>query len=213
MRRLDVGAMPLAEVVRQACAVVEGDGLIIFPTDTVYGIGCAPSSHAAIDRIYGLKGREREKPLALYFASFEAMLAYVPGDARAVALARTFLPGPLTLVVPRPQAVDPYLVGSLATLGLRVPNHDVCNALLASCGPLAATSANLSGAPPYLGTPRNRVESGGETREPLPDADLLLDAGPSPIGIASTVIALTHDGVRLIRPGAIPFAEIVRACA
>jgi len=97
---------------------------------------------------------------------------------RAVALARRFLPGPLTLVVARPSAVDPYLVGGLPTLGLRVPAHALCEALLEQAGPLAATSANQTGAKPYTGR---------EALHLVPGADLLLDDGPAPVGVASTV--------------------------
>ncbi len=211
MKRIDARRVPLDDVVDEVCAVVKDEGVVIFPTDTVYGIGCSPSSHKAIERIYGLKGRVREKPLALYFANVETMLEYALRDARVLALARAFLPGPLTLVVPRPAAVDPYLVGDLLTLGLRVPNHDVCNALLARCGPLAATSANLSGEPAYTGT--RAIADGTAGATGLPDADLFVDAGPAPIGVVSTVVDLAHDEIRLIRAGALSFDQIVRACA
>jgi L-threonylcarbamoyladenylate synthase len=135
------------------------------------------------------------------------MLEYAPSDARALALARAFLPGPLTLVVRRPPVVDASIVGGLATLGLRVPNHELCAALLARCGPLAATSANLSGAPAYSG----RDASDPRAQEKLPEADLFIDAGPAPLGVASTVVDLSGDVVRLIRAGAIPFEAIERA--
>jgi L-threonylcarbamoyladenylate synthase len=138
----------------------------------------------------------------LYFAHVDDLLPYVIGDARAVALARRFLPGPLTLVVKRPPAVDAYVVGGLPTVGLRVPAHDLCRELLVRCGPLAATSANLSGAEPYTGR---------EALTALPDADLLLDAGPALAGIASTVVDLSQDEPRLIREGTLPFSSILAA--
>jgi L-threonylcarbamoyladenylate synthase len=170
----------------------------------VYGIGCSPSAPAAIERIYAAKGRPRDKPLALYFATVEQMLEYARNDSRALALARAFLPGPLTIVVRRPPFVDGRIVGGLPTLGLRVPNHELCAALLARCGPLAATSANLSGATPYSG----RDDS---AREDLPEADYFIDAGPAPLGVASTVVDLSGDDVRLLRSGSLPFDEIERA--
>jgi len=185
-----------------ACAVVKDGGVIVFPTDTVYGIGCSPACRPAIDRIYALKGRAREKPLALYFAHVDDLVPYVVGDERAVTLARRFLPGPLTLVVVRPAAVDPYLVGGLPTVGLRVPAHALCEALLARSGPLAATSANASGAEPYTGR---------AALQDVPGADLLLDGGPSPLGVASTVVDLSGPELRLIREGTLPYSSILQA--
>jgi L-threonylcarbamoyladenylate synthase len=204
MRRLDARGDGLEAAVAEACRVVAGGGVVIFPTDTVYGIGCQPSHPAAVERIYALKGRPREKPLALHFASVEYMLEYAPGDARVLALARRFLPGPLTIVVKRPATVDASIVAGLPTLGLRVPEHATCAALLARCGPLAATSANLSDAPAFTGR---------ESPDVLPQADLFVDAGPAPVGVASTVVDLSQGDVRLIREGAVPFDAIVRACA
>jgi L-threonylcarbamoyladenylate synthase len=170
----------------------------------VYGIGCSPSAPAAIERIYAAKGRPRDKPLALYFATVEQMLEYARNDPRALALARAFLPGPLTIVVRRPPFVNGRIVGGLPTLGLRVPNHELCAALLARCGPLAATSANLSGATPYSGR-------SGSAREDLPEADYFIDAGPAPLGVASTVVDLSGGDVRLLRSGSLPFDAIKRA--
>lgn len=136
------------------------------------------------------------------------MLEYAPNDSRALALARAFLPGPLTLVVRRPPFVDAAIVGGLGTLGLRVPNHELCAALLAQCGPLAATSANLSGAPAYSG--RDASDPQAASRAHLPEADLFIDAGPAPLGVASTVVDLSGSDVRLIRAGAISFEAIER---
>lgn len=195
---LDARTQPLSRVVEEAAAVVRDGGTIVFPTDTVYGIGCDPTCHPAIDRIYALKGRPREKPLVLHFAHVDDLLPYIL-DARAVALARRFLPGALTLVVARPPSVDPYVARGLQTIGLRVPAHALCQALLERFGPLAATSANASGTEAYTGR-----EPFGE----LPDADLFVDAGPAPVGVASTVVDLSQPEMRLIREGAIPFASI-----
>jgi L-threonylcarbamoyladenylate synthase len=186
----------------QARAVVKDGGVIVFPTDTVYGIGCDPACRPAIDRIYALKGRSREKPLALYFAHVGDLLPYVLENERALALARRFLPGPLTLVISRPAAVDSYLVGGLPTVGLRVPQHELAQTLLAQCGPLAATSANQSGAEPF---------TGGAAFNDVPGADLLLDGGPSPLGVASTVVDLSEAEPRLIREGTLPYSSILQA--
>ena len=200
MRRIDARAVALEKVVDEAAGVVRDGGVIIFPTDTVYGVGCDPTCHPAIDRIYALKGRSREKPLALYFAHVDDLLPYILYDERAVALARRFLPGPLTLVVRRPAAIDPYVVGDLPTIGLRVPDDSFCRALLERMGPLAATSANLSGDEPYTGR--------GAARD-LPEADLFIDVGPARHGVASTVVDISQTDVRLIREGTLPFASLI----
>jgi len=190
------------EQLDEARAVIRDGGVVIFPTDTVYGIGCDPTCRPAIERIYASKGRPRDKPLALYFAHVDDLLPYVIGDGRAVALARRLLPGPLTVVVRRPAAVDADLVGGLPTVGLRVPAHDLCREFLLRSGPLAATSANLSGAEPYTGR---------QTLSALPDADLLLDGGPAPVGIASTVIDISQPEPKLIREGTLSFSSILAA--
>ena len=192
-------------LIDEACAVVKRGGVVIFPTDTVYGIGCSPTSPAGIERIYAAKGRPRDKPLALYFAAVEQMLEYAPNDPAALALARAFLPGPLTIVVRRPPFVAAELVCGLQTLGLRVPDHALCMRLLARCGPLAATSANRSGEPAHTGDPVTRGE--------LPEADFLIEAGPSPLGVASTVVDLSGEAPRLIRAGSIPLEAIERVLA
>jgi len=186
--------------VEEAAAVVRDGGVIVFPTDTVYAVGCDPTCHPAIDRIYALKGRPRQKPLALHFAHVDDLLPYILNDERAVALARRFLPGALTLVVRRPAAIDAYLVGDLPTLGLRVPEDSFCQALLERTGPLAATSANVSGDEPYTGR--------GPSRD-LPEADLFVDAGPARHGVASTVVDISQADVRLIRGGTLPFASLI----
>jgi L-threonylcarbamoyladenylate synthase len=202
VRTIDARKVPVGEVVEQAAAVVRDGGVIIFPTDTVYGIGCDPTCHPAIDRIYALKDRARQKPLVLHFAHPSDLLPYILDDERAVALARRFLPGPLTLVVSRPAAIDPYLTGDLPTLGLRVPEHPLSQAMLERFGPLAATSANPSGAQPYTGR---------ESFADLPEADLLVDAGAAPHGIASTVVDISQREIRLIREGTLPFAAILES--
>ena len=116
---------------------------MILPTDTVYGIGCDPAQPEAIARIFTLKGRPEYKPLALHLASVSELLEYA-GDNRLAALAaRHFLPGPLTIVVRRPDFVDERVSAGLRTVGLRVPAQNLCLAVLERTGPLAATSANL----------------------------------------------------------------------
>lgn len=150
---------------------------------------------SSVERIFVAKGRPRDKPLSLHLASVAELLEYIPDDTRAKTLARRFLPGPLTFVVKRPAWVDERVSAGLPSIGMRVPDHALCLALLERCGPLAATSANGSGASAF---------TGDEDVACLPEADLFVDAGSTPLRAESTVIDLTGERVRLIREGIVP---------
>lgn len=192
---MDARREPLERITEAARRVASAGGVLIFPTDTVYGIGCDPTREAAIARIYAAKGRPAHKPLSLHLASVAELLEYAGGNERAVRAARALLPGPLTLIVRRPAFVSARVTAGGETLGLRVPDHALCRAILEATGPLAATSANLSGEPAYAGC-------GGEGE--LPDADLAVEAGATDHGMASTVIDLSGEEAILIREGSLP---------
>jgi len=190
--RIDATRERVERIVEEVAAVAFGGGTVIFPTDTVYGIGCDPMRLQSVERIFAAKGRPRDKPLSLHLASTAELLEYVPNDERAQTLARRFLPGPLTLVVKRPAWINELVSAGLPSIGMRVPNHALCLALLERCGPLAATSANRSGACAFTG----EGEEGC-----LPEADLFVYAGPTPLRAESTIIDLTGEHARLIREG------------
>ena len=175
-------------------AVIQRGGTAIFPTDTVYGIGCDPMRAGAIETIFALKGRPRTKALSLHLASVAELLEYAPRNALAKVAAEAFLPGPLTLVVMRPSFVDARVTAGLPTLGLRVPKHELCRIILERCGPLAGTSANLSGEAAYTGD--------GFARG-LPAAEIRVDDGPTPLRAESTIVDVSGGKLRLIRAGAI----------
>jgi len=172
-------------IARTVASIVRRGGVAIFPTDTVYGIGCDPAQEVSVERIFASKGRPRSKPLSLHFGSVEELLVYAAGNELAASAAQHFLPGPLTIVVRRPPS--------------RAPKHALCQAILNSSGPLAATSANLSGSAAYSGT-RSVTE--------LPDADVFVDDGPTPLGAESTVIDVCGKQPRLVREGAIKLAML-----
>ncbi len=199
MRRIDAATESVARIAAEVAEVVEAGGTVILPTDTVYGIGCDPAQPDAIGRIFRLKGRPEYKPLALHLASVPELLEYAGGNPLAALAARHFLPGPLTIVVRRPAFVDERVSAGLPTVGLRVPAQRLCLAVLERSGPLAATSANLSGSPPYLGAPG---------AEALPEADLFVFDGPTPLQTESTIIDVSHDELRLVREGAISQAML-----
>jgi L-threonylcarbamoyladenylate synthase len=179
--------------------VVQHGGTVIFPTDTVYGIGCDPYRREAVARIFAAKNRPAHKPLVLHFSTLEELLEYAPENPLAAAAAQAFLPGPLTLIVRRLSFVGEWVAAGLSTIGLRVPDHPLCATILERCGPLAATSANFSGAAAYTGV--------GSPLD-LPPADIRIDDGPTLVQIESTVIDVSERIPRLVREGAISLAVL-----
>ena len=172
---------------------------MIFPTDTVYGIGCDPYSIIAIGRIYGAKERPGSKPLSLHLAALSEFVEYAREHRDVVAVARRLMPGPVTLIIPKPAFIDPDVTSGLATLGFRVPDDPLCSAILERCGPLAATSANLSGELAYRG--------GGDW-ESLPPADLLVENGPTRYERDSTVIDMTGARPVVLREGVVSLERL-----
>ncbi|HXF34601.1 MAG TPA: L-threonylcarbamoyladenylate synthase [Candidatus Acidoferrales bacterium] len=193
--------MPIEELVElTACAVSHG-GTLIFPTDTVYGIGADPVRPEALARIYAAKRRPADKPLSLHFATVAEALEYV-GDKTTASFLRRLLPGAITLIVLRPSFVSEHVSAGLPTVGLRVPDHPVCSAILERCGPLAGTSANISTMPAY---------EGNGNSDALPEADLFVDAGPTPRRGESTIIdisGISGPQPKLVREGVVSVNDI-----
>ncbi len=196
---IDARTESLDAVVEMAARTVYAGGTVIFPTDTVYGIGCDPQRIEAVDRIYGAKRRPGHKPLTLHLASVSEFLEYAKENPLAVLAARRLMPGPVALIVRRPSFVHAEVTSGLATLGFRVPDDPLCRALLERCGPLAATSANASGELPYRGD---------ADPEALPPADLFIENGLTRYGTESTVIDLSGDVPRLLREGVIGYDRL-----
>lgn len=180
----------------QAAAAVRGTlaahGIVALPTETFYGLAVDPFDPQAVARVFALKGREAGKALLVVTASLAQAeeLAAIP-EAWRQRLA-TVWPSPLTVVFPAHRP----LPGSGATVAIRVPAHDLLRALLAEVGPLTATSANLSGRPP--------ARKPEEVLALSATIDLLLDGGPTPGGLPSTLLDLTRTPPRVLRTGAFP---------
>jgi len=192
INRIDARREARELVCEEVAAVIYGGGTVIFPTDTVYGIGCDPFRIDAIDKIYRAKQRPDHKPLSLHLATVGEFLEYVPGNAAVTFAARRLMPGPVTMIVRRPAFIYDDVSSGLATLGFRVPDDPLCGAILDRVGPLAATSANTSGQRPYYGE---------EDIEALPAADLLVENGPTRFGAESTVLDLSAAVPRVLREG------------
>jgi L-threonylcarbamoyladenylate synthase len=191
------------ESISQAAAVIKAGGVIAFPTDTVYGLGASAFQEAAVERIYEIKERSREKAIPILIGNPEdlSLISAAP-DQRVTQIINQFWPGALTLILP----ISPDLPGNLsaaATIGVRIPDHDLTRELLRATGPIAATSANLSGQESAL-TAQDVFQSlGGKI-------DLILDGGRSPGGEASTVLDLTSPNPDILREGPISLEEIER---
>ena len=186
-----------------AAAILRAGGLVAFPTETVYGLGANALDPAAVARIFAAKGRPSTNPLIVHVADASRIPPLVdewPPAARI--LAERFWPGPLTVVVRRSALVPDIVTGSGPTVALRIPGHPVALALLRAAGvPVAAPSANPSGG--LSPTTAEHVRTGLTGKY-----DLLLDGGPCPGGLESTVVAVGPDGVRLLRPGLIGLAQL-----
>lgn len=190
---------PLAE----AAAILRGGGLVAFPTETVYGLGANALDGRAVARIYSVKGRPAFNPVIAHVASVEQARSLASAwPPLADRLAEAFWPGPLTLVVPKAARVPDIVTAGAETIAVRVPAHPVALALIREAGvPLAAPSANRSTA--VSPTTAEHVAKGLGGR-----VDLILDAGPTAVGIESTVVDLTGPHPRILRPGPIGQQQI-----
>lgn len=194
----------------EAADAVRAGAAIIYPTDTVYALGVSAVSERGIDAAFSAKGRSTAKPLSLCVADIDQARAYVEIDPRAEVLARAFLPGAVTLVCASKNLLPAALQGGYAGIGIRVPGHPFGPALAAMLGhPITTTSANASGLPAATDRASAELAFADAVEQPV----LLIDDGPSPIAEASTVVDLTGAELKLIREGAIPFAEIQSALA
>jgi len=196
---------PEAGPVGQAVEALKTGGLVVFPTDTVYGLGAALFNQSAVRRIFELKGRQSGKGLIAMIADpadLARVCSTVPGAAKV--LIERFWPGPLTLVLPT-SAVIPRLVTIDGTLGVRMPNNNLVKALVRAVGqPLATTSANLTGRPSAAGAREAKEAIGGR-------ADVFIDGGDCVLGIESTVVDTQTWPPTIFREGAISRASLWEA--
>lgn len=185
-----------------AAAAARAGELIVFPTDTVYGLGARPDDPAATARVFAAKQRPRDLELPVLVATLETARTIARFDERAEHLAEACWPGPLTLVLPRAAGASAWdLGGDPATVGVRIPHHPLSLALLAATGPLAVTSANRSGRPEARACDELHALFGEDVAVYLCQ-DAPLD------GIASTVVDLAHGPASILREGALPGATI-----
>lgn len=194
----------VAKDIAAAAAILRAGGVGVFPTDTVYGVGAHAFIEAAVRRIYAVKGRPADKPLQLLLARVQDIESVAELTPEARLLAARFLPGGLTLVLRRQPVVPDIVTAGGDTVAVRVPDLLLLQRLIDAVGaPLAATSANRSGEPAPV--------DADEARAALGDlVDFVLDGGCCPAAQESTIVDLSGDEPRLLRPGAVP-AEAIEA--
>lgn len=188
---------------KKAAEIIKSGGLVAFPTETVYGLGASAFMPDAAKKIYAAKGRPSDNPLIVHLAA--------PADAEKISyagdtyfeLAERFMPGPLTVIVPKRNIIPYEVTGGIDTVGIRVPSNSTANKLIKYAGvPVAAPSANLSGKPSTTRASHVVADLYGRV-------DAIIDGGESSIGLESTIVSIENDKtLRLLRPGGITIEEL-----
>jgi L-threonylcarbamoyladenylate synthase len=199
-----------ADAITRAARQLKAGSLVALPTETVYGLGADATNAAAVARIYEAKGRPADHPLIVHVSEMADISDWADEIPEyAIALARKYWPGPMTLIFIRSSLAQDFITGGQDSVGLRVPDHVVALALLAEFKKLggkgiAAPSANRFG---HV-SPTSAAAVNAELADYLVDGDLILDGGPSQVGVESTIIDCTGIAPRILRPGAIT-AEMI----
>ena len=199
-----------ASIIKDAALALKQGHLVAFPTETVYGLGADATNEKAVSRIYEVKGRPTDHPLIVHISSMELMDKWASEIPEyAIKLARAFWPGPMTLILPRKEIAKDFITGGQNNVGIRVPKHTVASALLKEFEAqgglgVAAPSANRFGKV----SPTSAGDVGEELSKYLNSKDLILDGGPSLVGVESTIIDFTNTTPMILRPGAITAAMI-----
>ena len=199
-----------ASAIKKAASVLTSGDLVVFPTETVYGLGADATNKDGVSRIYEVKGRPSDHPLIVHISSHTQLDKWAGEVPKyAITLARTFWPGPMTLVLPRTKLAQDFITGAQDNVALRVPSHPIAQALLIEFEKqgglgIAAPSANRFGK--VSPTTAAAVES--ELGSFLKKSDQILDGGPSVVGVESTIIDCTQTTPIILRPGAVSIEMI-----
>ena len=196
-----------AEVaIKKAAGILKSGGLVVFPTETVYGLGGNGLDAEAAKKIYAAKGRPSDNPLIIHVSRPEDAEKYCYTNEHFYALAKAFMPGPLTVILPKKDIIPFSVTGGLDTVAVRCPSHPVARAIIEEAGiPVAAPSANISGRPSP--TCASYVVEDMDGR-----VDMIIDGGDCEIGLESTIIKLDGGKAILLRPGAITCDALECVC-
>lgn len=188
--------------IKAAATAVSSGRLVVLPTDTLYGLGCDAFDNAAVARLLATKGRGPDMPVPVLVGSWETARGLVHSyDARLRTLIEAFWPGALSIVVPQAPSLMWNLGDTRGTVMLRMPLHPVAIELLRATGPMAVSSANISGQPPATTAQQAKEQLGANVQ-------VYLDGGAAPVGEASTIIDVSGDRPRVLREGAIAKTRI-----
>ncbi len=190
----------------EAADILQRGGLVVFPTETVYGLGGNGLDTTAAQKIYAAKGRPSDNPLILHIAKPEDAAQFAETNPLYDRLAKAFMPGPLTVVLPKRDNVPMSVTGGLDTVALRCPAHPVAHKLIELAGiPIAAPSANLSGKPSPTCAAHVLQDMDGRV-------DMIIDGGESEIGLESTIVSIAGNTATLLRPGGITYDALCMVC-
>lgn len=191
----------ITQDVHLAVEVLRRGGLIAIPTETVYGLACLASNSHAVEKVFLVKGRPKSHPLIVHVASVEQAQKWGVFNKHALQIAQAFWPGPLTLLVPRTSLVPNWVTGNRDTVAIRIPNHEVALQVLNILDDaIVAPSANKFGKVSPTSAEHVLDDLGSEV-------ELILDGGPSSIGVESTIVECSHT-IQILRPGAISDLDI-----
>ena len=191
---------------RRAAELLRNGGLVVFPTETVYGLGGNGTDAEAAQKIYAAKGRPSDNPLIIHIADPADADRYAVTNETYFRLAKAFMPGPLTVILPRRPIIPTATTGGLETVAVRCPAHPVAKRLIELAGiPIAAPSANLSGKPSPTSAAHVAQDMDGRV-------DMILDGGNCEIGLESTIVQINGDRLTLLRPGGITYDALCMVC-
>ena len=188
---------PLDEQLVCGAEIIKHGGLVVFPTETVYGLGASALDSDAAKKIYAAKGRPSDNPLIIHISNPEEAEKYCVTSDLYYKLAEKFLPGPLTVIMTKKDIIPKTVTGGLDTVAVRCPENKAARELIRLSGvPIAAPSANISGKPSPTSAEHVRFDLDGKV-------DMIIDGGECDIGLESTIVKLDNDGATLLRPGAV----------
>ena len=194
------------EQLKEAAALIRDGGLVVFPTETVYGLGGNGLMADAARKIYAAKGRPSDNPLIIHIAHPEDAEKYAHTSEIYYKLAKEFMPGPLTVIMPKKDCIPLSVTGGLESVAVRCPSHPIAHELIKNAGvPIAAPSANISGRPSPTDAKYVVEDMNGRV-------DMIIDGGECEIGLESTIVKVDGDSLTLLRPGGITYDALCCVC-